>query len=181
MISPTSRIGDALFLIEFILFIYASALLVVSLRAVHGLTTWEAITLALLPMFSILVLLVIVLIVVLVMAASSNDSSSGNNNGNNSSSDKNNNGNNDQNNNVGYYRRRNRYYGNGYWWGWGSRYPDNNVNQQYVNSNIDQNNPRLKRQWLCLACQYRRWLRQGPVEVACIRCDAPMQATNAVR
>ncbi len=180
--SPTSRIGAILFLVEFILFIYASVLLVVSLRAVHGLTTWEAITLALLPMFSILALLVIVLIVVMVMAASSNDSSSGNSNNSNSSNDKNNNGNNDQNNNVGYYQRRNRY-DDGWWWWWGPGYRNNNVNQspQFVDSNIDQNNPRLKRQWFCLACQYRRWLRQGPVEVACSRCDAPMRATDAVR
>lgn len=54
-----------LILIEFLLFLYSSILLVISLKAVHALTTWEAFTLALLPIFSMLAALVLVLAVAL--------------------------------------------------------------------------------------------------------------------
>jgi hypothetical protein len=154
----TSHIGAILVLIEFLLFLYSSILLVVSLKAVHGLTTWEAFTLAALPIFSILAVLVIVLIIAVMIAASSSS--------NNSSSNSN-----KKNSNTNSYQQQPRYYSNNYWWWGGSRYSSSSTNQS----------PRSKRQWFCPACQYRRWMRQGPAEVACVRCGAPMQATEATR
>ncbi len=172
-IDSTSRIGIVLVLVEFLLFIYSSVLLVVSLKAVHGVTTWEAFTLAILPIFSILAVIVIVLIVAVMIAGSSNSdsSSSGSSSSNNNRSNKKNSGQNkNTNDDTNTYRTQNSYYSNNYWWG-GSR---------YVNRGTDAN-PRLKVQWLCPACQYHCWMRQGPVEVACIRCGEAMQVTNATR
>jgi len=171
----TSRIGAILVLIEFLLFIYSSILLVVSLKAIHGLTNWEAFSLALLPMFSILAVVVIVLIVAVMIAGSSNSDSSSNDQ--NSDKKNSNQNSNDQNSNtnsgINTYQQQSHYYRNDYWW-WGS--------PRYVSSGTDQSqNPRLKIRWFCPACQYRRWVRQGPSQVACLRCDAPMQVTDATR
>src|SRR5262249_43756646 len=79
-IDSTSPTAGLLVLIELLLFIYSSILLVVSLKAVHGLTTWEAFPLAILPLFSILAVLVIVLIVAFVLGSNRDSSSSNNKN-----------------------------------------------------------------------------------------------------
>jgi hypothetical protein len=174
----TSRLGAILVLIEFLLFFYSSILLVISLKAIHGLTTWEAFTLTILPFFSILAVLIVILIVAVMLGANSNNNnnSSGSNssNNNNKSNKQNNNTNNNTNNDTNSYQQQQPYYRNNYWWWWGGpRYAT-------TSSNTNQG-PRAKRQWLCPTCRYRRWLRQGPTEIACIRCDAPMQATDATR
>jgi hypothetical protein len=167
----TSRIGAILVLIEFLLFIYSSILLVVSLKAIHGLTNWEAFALALLPMFSILAVVVILLIVAFMIASSSNNDSS---NSNNNSDNKNNDQSSNTNSGISTYQQQSPYYRNNYWWWWGSpRYASSGTNQNQV--------PRSKIRWLCPACRYRRWVRQGPSELACLRCDVPMQATEATR
>lgn len=162
-IDSTSPTAALLVLIELLLFIYSSILLVVSLKAVHGLTTWEAFTLAILPLFSILAVLVIVLIVAFLLGSSSDSSSSNNNNNNNNNSNTNSNTDTSQ---------QPRYYRNNSWWWWGGPTYARSSTNQGVGAKI---------LWLCPACQYRRWLRRGPAEVACVRCDVPMQATEATR
>jgi hypothetical protein len=172
--NSTSRIGAILVLIEFLLFFYSSILLVISLKAIHGLTTWEAFSLAILPFFSILAVLIVVLIVAVMIGANSNNDNNSSGSSNNNNNNKNNKQNSNTDNDANSYQQQPRYYRNNYWWWWGG--------PRYATTNSSPNQgPRTKRQWLCHACQYRRWLRQGPTEVACIRCDAPMQVTDAIR
>ncbi|HLZ62939.1 MAG TPA: Yip1 family protein [Ktedonosporobacter sp.] len=199
-IDSTSVAGALLMLITLALFLYSSVLLVVSLKAVHGLTTWEAITLAILPIFSILAVLVLIIVVFFMLSNNDNNSSSS---GNSSK------GNSNQNNSAGNTaggatnQRTGRYYRDSYWWWWwgnpGYRKGNPRRNQQYVSSSAHQNqqyvgrsahqnqlyaanqNPKLKFLWFCPTCQYRRWLRWGPEQVACARCSAPMQVTEATR
>ena len=170
--NAASRVTAILILFTFALFIYSAILLVISLKAVHGVTGWEAFTLAILPLFSILAVLIVVLIIAVMIAGSSNSDSSNSGSSNNNNSQKSDS--NDDDSDSDSDDDQNRYYGTTYWWG----------GQRYANSSTSTNQgqgSQPKIQWQCPVCSYRRWVKQGPAEVACARCDAPMQMTEATR
>lgn len=172
-IDSTSRIGAILILVDLLLFFYIAVLLVIALKAVHGVTGWEAFALALIPIFSILAVLIVLLIVAFVLSSSSSDSNS--NKGNSNKND-------DANKNENNGQHRSHYHNNYYWWG-GRRYGSGYTNQNpvYVSSGVNQDQDvQVKRQWFCPSCRYRRWMRQAQA-VACLRCDAPMRPTDATR
>lgn len=175
-IGSTSAITGLLVLIELPLFIYSSVLLVVSLKAVHGLTTWEAFTLAILPILFILAVLVIVLIVAFLLGSSSDSKSSSNKSNNKSNNNNSNNGDNNNSNtnsDTGTFQQPSRHYRNDSWWWWGG-------GPSYARRSTNRGTG-SKILWLCPACQYRRWLRRGVEGVTCVRCDMPMQPTEAMR